>query len=396
MFHSILIRNMPPNTGKTRLYFVNENGLMQKTSWKHGRNVDFQINGTIFHNFTVEVEYYIDNNLMHVSKIVNVDFIGDKLPKLSKQPMQIIIQNHSGYYMENAENISIKSDSSKQAVKCNPETCQKILNLKSEISQLQIQLDSFKTINDTSIKQRLQAMRDIVEKKRVTVTLFKRKIESLKYFISIKQQHLDNYRSNLKYESTRLYNSISIYSVNKQNLLSIISQIQGMQLRIIRDLSFVYHIDMNSGNCFINGKFLPNSVFVNVDFKEISISLGFAAHLVYLLSKYLFIDLKYPILCRGSHCILLDPITKYPDNTNSPRSIKLYNYEGKLDWSVYLLNKDVEQIMFLRGLRMRDLRKTLPNLKLILDLVQDQNWTESETHTSMSDQFDYILNNFLV
>ena len=397
-FHSILIRKLPSGTEKAQIYFIDQNDIVQRSQWKFGRNIEYYLPGIIFPNLVIGIDYYLDGRLMHVKRnFENILFVGPKVPNIPLSPITVLFQTHKGYFMES--NDPIKSNQFElftKTAKTNPDTCQRISILELQISKLHTFQNKFNILSmkDHNLKERIEYMKSVCEKKRSQVDLMKRKINSFQHFIATKQGHLNRQLILLSEEKSRLSESIIIYSQNKQNLLSIISNCQQMQMNLIRDLSFVYHIDMNSGKCYINGCHLPNSIFVNVDFKEVIIALGFCAHLVSLLQSYLFINLRYPILCRGSHSILLDPITQYPDGQSSPsgRIIKLWNAaDTRLDWAVYLLNKDIEQIMFLRGQKVRDLRKTLPNLKLILDLVQERSWTESETQTTMSDNFDYLL-----
>eukprot|EP00834_Sanchytrium_tribonematis_P004519 NODE_227_length_12294_cov_1.542681.p2 type:complete len:401 gc:universal NODE_227_length_12294_cov_1.542681:5569-6771(+) len=390
-FHSICIRKLPPGTQKTQVYIVDKQKSIRRSEWQPNRNLEFAIKGTIASDLVIGVDYYLDGRLMHVKKqMMNVVFIGPRIPNISFPPIHIFLQNHKGYYMESGhEKVKIhKQEFSRTFGKTNQETCDSILSLKMQIDQIRKEIEIIKLVKDLNVLERIQSVRSDVERRRTQVSVLQRKIISYKTYLRTKEEHFIKQKLCLSEMKESLLDSIALYSQNRQNLLQIISDSQKIQMSIIRDISFVYHIDMSEGKCFINGSFLPNSVFMNVDYREIMISLGQVAHLISLLSEYLFIDLKYPIICRGSHSFIMDPITQYPEQFKLGKMIRLWHApDSRLDWSVYLLNKDIELIMFLRGQRVRDLRKTLPNLKLILDVVQEKLFMESETVTTLSDNY---------
>ena len=109
---------------------------------------------------------------------------------------------------------------------------------------------------------------------------------------------------------------------------------------------------------------LPNSSFDDTNRDEIAAGLGFTARLVYQLSLYLSAPLPYPIDANIPESSIRDPISislaqrKYPLH---PTSVAY-----KFDYGVFLLNKDIECLMNKAGLRVLDIRHTLPNLKYLL------------------------------
>ena len=114
----------------------------------------------------------------------------------------------------------------------------------------------------------------------------------------------------------------------------------------------------------IRGIHLPNTTFDDTNRDEIAAGLGFTARLVYQLSLYLSAPLPYPIDINTSESSIRDPISmslaqrKYPLH---PTSVAY-----KFDYGVFLLNKDIEFLMNKAGLRVLDIRHTLPNLKYLL------------------------------
>ncbi|KAG8717105.1 hypothetical protein FRC08_008183 [Ceratobasidium sp. 394] len=103
--------------------------------------------------------------------------------------------------------------------------------------------------------------------------------------------------------------------------------------------------------------------------EAVSAALGYAAHVVALLSAYLSVRVPYPVTYVGSRSYVRDPISAM----HGPRMFPLYPTgvdTYRFEYAVFLLNKDIETLMAEQGLRAIDLRHTLPNLKnLILTLT---------------------------
>ncbi|BGP42347.1 hypothetical protein JCM10449v2_006352 [Rhodotorula kratochvilovae] len=122
----------------------------------------------------------------------------------------------------------------------------------------------------------------------------------------------------------------------------------------------------------IVGLALPNSSFPpSYSDDALSSALGYAAQVTHLLAAYLGVPLCYPLRCRASRSVVLDEISMM----KGPRAFPLYGRgvdQYRFDYGVFLLNKNIEQLMYSQGLTVLDLRNTLPNLKtLVLSLSYD-------------------------
>lgn len=95
-------------------------------------------------------------------------------------------------------------------------------------------------------------------------------------------------------------------------------------------------------------------------------ALGLVAQLVVLLSTYLATPLPYPIVAVGSRAVIKDGISVM----RGPRVFTLYMGRGiepyRYEYAVFLLSKDIEQLMNAHGVPVLDLRALLPNLKNLL------------------------------
>ncbi|EXJ65910.1 uncharacterized protein A1O5_10886 [Cladophialophora psammophila CBS 110553] len=114
----------------------------------------------------------------------------------------------------------------------------------------------------------------------------------------------------------------------------------------------------------IRGIHLPNSVYNDTNRDEIAAALGYTAQLVHQLALYLSVPLPYPIEPYGSASYISDVISIGLSQRRYPLHPTTVPY--KFEYGVFLLNKDIEFLMNRRGLRVLDIRHTLPNLKYLL------------------------------
>ncbi|KAJ0418439.1 UV radiation resistance protein and autophagy-related subunit 14-domain-containing protein [Aspergillus carlsbadensis] len=142
---------------------------------------------------------------------------------------------------------------------------------------------------------------------------------------------------------------------------------KGQIRRISEDLNEIYPIEPIADKPLaftITGLALPNSKFTDVDRDAVAAALGYTAHLVYLLSFYLSIPVPYPITPYSSSSLIQDPVS----SSLPQRTYPLYpvNVQYRFEYGVFLLNKDIEFLLNKQGLRVLDIRHTLPNLKYLL------------------------------
>uniref|UniRef100_A0A672P347 UV radiation resistance-associated gene protein-like n=1 Tax=Sinocyclocheilus grahami TaxID=75366 RepID=A0A672P347_SINGR len=139
--------------------------------------------------------------------------------------------------------------------------------------------------------------------------------------------------------------------------------------QLISELSYIYPIDVNNQNDYvICGVKLPNSEdFQAKDDGSVAVALGYTAHLVLMISSFLQIPLRYPVIHKGSRSSIKDTITD--KLTEKEREFPLYprGERFQFEYGVYLLNKNIAQLRYQHGLSTPDLRQTLPNLKNFLE-----------------------------
>lgn len=167
-------------------------------------------------------------------------------------------------------------------------------------------------------------------------------------------------RTHLSDAQLKLTTSASLLEHNQEDS-------KGQIRRTCEDLLAIYPIESISDKALaftIAGLHLPNSKFDDIDRELVAAALGYTGHLVYILSFYLSVPLPYPIKPHMSSTFIQDPVS----SGLSRRTFPLYpvNVQYRFEYGVFLLNKNIEVLMNRFGLRVLDIRHTLPNLKYLL------------------------------
>ena len=141
----------------------------------------------------------------------------------------------------------------------------------------------------------------------------------------------------------------------------------GQLRRICEDLLFIFPIEAlrnKSLQFTVREVYLPNSVFDDSNRDEIAAALGMVARLVQQLSSYLSVALPYPVKTTQGDVSIVDPVSIALQQRQYP--LQPTNVAYKFEYGVFLLNKNIEFLMNKAGVRMLDIRHTLPNLKYLL------------------------------
>jgi hypothetical protein len=165
-------------------------------------------------------------------------------------------------------------------------------------------------------------------------------------------------------------------------LLTTEQQIRGQRRRICSELSDMFPItpipDAPPLSFQICRLPLPNSTYdaataraINED--VLSAALGLVALLTRHLQFYLSCPLPYPLSAYGSRSYARDDISHIPDRQAQRREFPLYLPRGgstisqwRFEYAWFLLNKNVEALCASQGLKVVDIRHSLPNLKYLL------------------------------
>ncbi|KAH7034660.1 uncharacterized protein B0I36DRAFT_316717 [Microdochium trichocladiopsis] len=175
--------------------------------------------------------------------------------------------------------------------------------------------------------------------------------------------------ADVKHAETKLGPSLA-------SLGTIRESIHGQRHRICEDLSRIFAITPDPSGTPLSfricGIHLPNTDYdptsSSATEDALSAALGYVAQLVNALQYYLSVPLPYPIQPFGSRSSIRDDISVIAD---AQRDFPLFLRGGataqyRFDYAWFLLNKDIETLCASAGLKVVDIRHTLPNLKYLL------------------------------
>lgn len=154
------------------------------------------------------------------------------------------------------------------------------------------------------------------------------------------------------------------------------SDLSGQIRRICEDLNQVYPVDpvpQKTLSFTVCGLPLPNATSPSTDPATTAAALGHVAHAVHLISLYLSTPLPYPITPYGSNSTIYDPISTSL-HSSAARTFPLYQKGAvayRFEYGVFLLNTDIDLLMSRQGIRVVDIRHTLPNLKYLLTVLTE-------------------------
>ncbi len=143
------------------------------------------------------------------------------------------------------------------------------------------------------------------------------------------------------------------------------------QLRLLSCLKTLFPIqDPQRANPTIRWVSLPPLERARTNSREevaLSVTLGWVAHVLSVVSKVTDVPLRYPIHFRGSMSLIRDP-ARSGGVDEFPLYAKSAADWAKLDYGLFLLNKDLAQVRWQWGLITSDLTCTLKNLYELLSL----------------------------
>ncbi|KAM7194636.1 UV radiation resistance protein and autophagy-related subunit 14 domain containing protein [Naviculisporaceae sp. PSN 640] len=224
--------------------------------------------------------------------------------------------------------------------------------------------------------KRLLATKYLSQQQRL-VAAAKKKNDTLRASIAARRAAIEEGRALQARAERDVENATLQLSQSKELAAKTREQIHGQRRRICEDLARIYSINpvpLGPPLSFqICGIPLPNTVYDSTSKSSsedvLSAALGHVAQLTNSLQYYLSVPLPYPIKPFGSRSSICDHISQLAD---PQREFPLYLPRGgssaqfRFDYGWFLLNKDIEVLCASQGLKVVDIRHTLPNLKYLL------------------------------
>jgi len=214
----------------------------------------------------------------------------------------------------------------------------------------------------------LQGVETAVSAQRKRLEAAKRKRAELKLRTKIRKEAIQTGRDVQDEAQQSIASSTGTVTERQELVRQKEEESLGQRRRVCEDLLKIFPIEPipdRSLSFTIRGLPLPNSEFEDVNEDITSAALGHVAQVVSRLSSYLAIPLPYPIQPRSSTSVIEDPISM----TTGPRNYPLFmkgTVRFRFEYAVFLLNKNIEVLSNRFGLKIMDIRQTLPNLKYLL------------------------------
>ncbi|KAG8159737.1 hypothetical protein KVR01_010374 [Diaporthe batatas] len=227
--------------------------------------------------------------------------------------------------------------------------------------------------------QRLNLVQKFVSAEQKAVKNSSDQAERLQASIASRREKMAQGRSLMEKTDQDMESALDKLSADKQRSAKVTDDIRGQRRRICEDLNTIFRIEpVPNGKPLqfqILGIALPNAedygsaVVSGAEEDALSAALGHVALLTHHLQFYLGVPLPYPITYCGSRSYITDDISIIQDST---RDFPLYMPRGgsaaqfRFDYGWFILNKDIETLCAAQGLKVMDIRHTLPNLKYLL------------------------------
>ncbi|CAN8247722.1 unnamed protein product [Cochlearia groenlandica] len=298
-------------------------------------------------------------------------------------------------------------------------------------SLIQVSTESLRRTNELEeMRQRLETRKLLVDKTsvacKVTEQDVKRKEETLGTEVRsllVGGTTLSIARSKLQESNCQLEGESGYYT----HLKIVTSKLRRRQQYMISQVSFIYPIKieagpsqeqeleslpggsklgqslgpkpMSQGSVRILGLPFSMSPFTKMSFftdkKEVQRSataLGYVAHVVSLLASYLRVPIRYPLRMGGSKTYIRDyaPYIQPSSSDMTPVSTLSQNYKfvefplfldgqdtTRAAYAVFLLNKNIEQLLNFVGENSLGPRQVLANLKELIRIIQSPDYIHS-------------------
>ncbi|KAJ0122363.1 uv radiation resistance protein [Diaporthe amygdali] len=248
---------------------------------------------------------------------------------------------------------------------------QQINELISETHDERLELDE--------AKDKLNLAEKYVSAEQKAVRNSSEQVEKMQTSIADRREKMAQGRSLMEKTGHDMDSALDKLSADKDRSSKVKDDIRGQRRRICEDLNTIFRIEpVPDGKPLqfqIRGISLPNAegyggvVLSGADEDALSAALGHVALLTHHLQFYLGVPLPYPITYCGSRSYITDDISIIQD---SIRDFPLYLPRGgsaaqfRFDYGWFILNKDIETLCAAQGLKVMDIRHTLPNLKYLL------------------------------
>jgi hypothetical protein len=239
---------------------------------------------------------------------------------------------------------------------------------------LEANAEPIRTVREVSLRSNaLSNINDAVATERKRLAAARRRRDDLQFRLKQRKDYIASGYRFIRDGEADTNALVSEIKATKEQLSLVTEETLGQRRRICEDLQKIYPIiplPNKTLHFSIRDLPLPNSVFDDASDETTSAALGHVSLILDRLQYYLSVPLPYPVTVRGSTSTISDPISEVAGGQGKGgRLYPLFGGRGarfRFEFGVFLFNKDIELLSERLGLRVLDLRQTLPNLKYLL------------------------------
>lgn len=219
---------------------------------------------------------------------------------------------------------------------------------------------------EEELRMRISLLEQNIEERCLMLQQEKQECQNRDQHLRAKEKELENIATELTKKRSLLVDQRGRYFEVREALLKTNSRLALRQKELISELGFIYPVvqfpdKKGYSICCVH---LPNSEdFNDRDDLMISVALGYVTHTLLMMSHFLDVPLRYPLIHQGTNSSVRDNLIEH--FSDKEREFPLY-LKGKekmmFNYSVYLLNRNIAQLRCNCNLATKDLRITLHNL----------------------------------
>ncbi|CAO1637334.1 unnamed protein product [Sympodiomycopsis kandeliae] len=217
------------------------------------------------------------------------------------------------------------------------------------------------------LQGRVETLTGIQEEEQNTIRTLRQRLASQKEELIRRRARLDFVKRSLKTGSSRDIHAQPSMSSLASRSRSLSTAIHNRRSTLLETVSQIYPIQLISAS---NLLYSICSLPLPLDLgsgpeEEISAALNVVCQVVLLCSWYLRTPLHYDMYLIGSQSLITDEISMI----HGPRGFPLYSKgveQYRFEYGVFLLNKNIEQLMNVHDIPVLDINHILPNLNNLL------------------------------
>lgn len=265
-------------------------------------------------------------------------------------------------------------------------------NCISECESLMAQKEGSTAIyrNMEQIKANIKMLKFLLKRETVMLKSEVAQLEQLEQETEQRRKTLQAEKKSCIRQRVQYDEIIDKSNANRLKTITLNKQLSARRIEVLSELAYIFPItpytppsgvklstkaqkSLNTyKNFMICSIHLPDAEsLVPKEDAKYAVAMGYVSQMLHMVSYFLVIPLRYPLLLHGSQSSAVDNILdKIQDRDRIfPLYVKSNKERFLFDYAVYLLNKDIAQIRFLLNIQTPDLRPTLVNLKSLLELA---------------------------